>query len=355
MAESATGGGARPQGEGEEGAGAGGAGPLDVLCVGEALVDFLPDAPGRRVRDVEAWRRCVGGSPANVAVAVARLGGAAGFAGVVGEDEFGHFLRGALAGEGVDVRALRQTSEGRTGLVFISLTAGGERSFAFHRTRSAELFLRPSDVPRTLVARARAVHLGTNSLLLPEARAASLGAAREARAAGRLVTCDPNLRLGMWGEPGELRALLGRLLPLCSVVKVAEDELEFVTGRTDARGALDVLSGWGVALPVVTLGERGALLRFKGADVAVPAPPARVVDTTGAGDGFTGALLFGLTRLFGGHAELLASDGAPLEALATFACAVGARVVERHGAVDGLPRLAEVADLLPAALRPAAP
>src|SRR4051794_8258513 len=122
------------------------ASPFDVICVGETLVDFLPASPGQPVRDVDTWVRCSGGSPANVAVGVSRLGGKSSMLGVVGDDEFGAYLLRALTEEGVDVSRLRRTDEGKTGLVFISLTEKGERSFAFHRTRAAEFFLAERDV-----------------------------------------------------------------------------------------------------------------------------------------------------------------------------------------------------------------
>jgi fructokinase len=186
---------------------------MDVVCVGESLVDFLPAEPGERVRDVTAWRPCIGGSLANVAVGVARLGGRPAYVGVVGEDEFGHFLRERLAAEGVDVSHMRQTAEARTGLVFISIDARGERSFTYFRTRSAEFLLGERDVDPAFLGRARVVHCGTNSLKLPEARVAMLRILDTARAAGRIVSCDPNLRLHAWEDPEVLRELLGQLLP----------------------------------------------------------------------------------------------------------------------------------------------
>ena len=206
--------------------------PLDVVCVGECLVDFLPAEPGSRVRDVTAWAPNIGGSLANVAVGVARLGGRSANVGVVGEDEFGHLLRERLAGEGVDVSHLRQTAEGRTGLVFISLDARGERSFCYFRTRSAEFLLEERDVDPAFLARARVVHLGTNSLALPEARRAMGRAVDTAHALGRIVSCDPNLRLHAWEDPEVLRTLLAGLLPRCTVVKLSEEELAFATGQS---------------------------------------------------------------------------------------------------------------------------
>ena len=321
--------------------------PLDVVCFGETLVDFLPSSPGQRVRDVPAWHPCTGGSPANVAVGLARLGLRPAMLGVVGADEFGHFLRERLASEGVDVSHLRQTAEARTGLVFISLDARGERSFTYFRTRSAEFLLGEADVDAGFLLRAKAVHCGSNSLHRPEAREATVRMLELARGAGRIVSCDPNLRLHAWEDPSELKGLLGRMLPLCTVVKLSEEEMGFATGTDVPDEALARLAALGVPLPVVTLGEKGAVLLWQGERVHVPAPRARVLDTTGAGDGFVAALLHGLVRWYGDARALSGATRAELTALATFACAVGARVVERFGAVDGLPRAEDVAAVMP--------
>lgn len=324
---------------------------MDVVCVGECLVDFLPAESGRRVRDVTAWRPAIGGSLANVSVGVARLGGRSALVGVVGEDEFGHLLRERLASEGVDVSHLRQTAEAKTGLVFISLDERGERSFTYFRTCSAEFLLGERDVDPAFLGRARVVHFGTNSLHLPEARTAMLRTVDTARAAGRIVSCDPNLRLHAWEDPEVLRGLLGHLLPRCSVVKLSEEEVAFATGWSAPEDALRYLAGLGVTLPVVTRGEAGAVFLWRGEVVRVPAPRVRVVDTTGAGDGFMAAFLRGLSRRYADASALAGASREDLEALATFGCAVGSRVVEHLGAVSGLPGRDDVADVLPRWLR----
>lgn len=325
---------------------------LDVLCIGEALVDFLPERSGQRVREVERWTRCVGGSPANMAVGLARLGARSALLGVTGEDEFGHFLKETLAGEGVDVSHLRQTSEGKTGLVFVSLTETGERSFSFYRTRAAEQFLGERDVDERFASRARLVHFGTNSLLQPEARKAALVMLEAARGAGRIVGCDPNLRLHLWPDPSVLKSLLATLLPGCSVVKLSEEEIGFVTGTEVPEEALERLGTSGVPLPIVTLGARGALFRWQGETVHVGAPAVRsVVDTTGAGDGFGAGLMYCLTRVCEDHAALLRLDRATLSEHVRFGCEVGTRVTQALGAVASLPRLEMMREVLPAALR----
>jgi fructokinase len=324
---------------------------LDVISIGEALVDFLPERPGRRVAEVEKWTRCSGGSPANVAVGVARLGARSALIGVVGADEFGDYLKTSLASEGVDVSHLRQTEEGKTGLVFVSLTETGERTFSFHRTRAAEQFLDEREIDASFLGRTRAIHCGTNSLLWDKAQTAMLRMLRLAKNSGRIVCCDPNLRLRLWPEPDVLRNVIGQILPLCSVVKLSEEEIEFVVGTRDVDEALTTLNNGGVPLPVVTLGSQGAAFLWQGRIVRVPAPSVPVVDTTGAGDGFTAGFLYGLTRLFPGHDALMQAGVGELRELATFACQVGSNVVQHLGAVTGLPRLEELEGKLPSVLR----
>jgi fructokinase len=317
---------------------------LDVVSMGEALVDFLPDRRGRRVREVRRWHPCLGGAPANVAVGLARLGAKVALVGVVGDDEFGHFLADGLRREGVDVSAIRLTQEGRTGLGFVSLTREGERSFTFYRMQAAETFLdgRDTRAGAPLLARARVLHVGTNSLVQPQARTAVLEALAAMRARGHLTSTDPNLRLAVWKRPAVLKRLLGVLVRECAIVKLSVEEIDFVAGTRSPEKALDWLERRGVLVGVVTRGARGALVRYRGQTLSVPAPRVRVVDTTGAGDGFTAGLLYGLTRQFGTCAELAQGDVTAIEGHARFACLVGSRVVTRLGAVAGLPTLRQL-------------
>lgn len=315
---------------------------FDVISLGEALVDFLPEKPGARVRDVATWHKCLGGAPANVVVGLSRLGGRAAMVGVTGEDELGHFITEELTREGVDVSRVRFTTEGKTGIGFISLTATGERSFLFYRQQAAEFFLGLRDIDHAFLGDARVLHLGTNSLLLPSARAASLSAASAANARGQIVSCDPNLRLHLWKDSGELKQLLDQLLPCCAVVKVSDEETQFVTGEQDPVRALAALRAQGVALPIVTLGAAGAVLLAGSAEVRVPAPRVEVVDTTGAGDGFMAGFLFRVTRVAQTRRELEAMTATQVREIAAFACQVGSRVVTKLGAIAGLPRAGEV-------------
>jgi len=295
---------------------------LDAVCFGEALVDLLPDRRGR-LRDCEAFQAHSGGAPANVAVGLARLGLRAGFVGVVGEDEFGHLLARKLAEERVEA-ALRFTAEAKTGVWFVSLDARGDRSF-FTPTgaESADKLIDERDVAR--VPQAGVFHCGSSSHIRPAAQQALRSAVREARRRGMTVSFDPNVRVHLWRDLRELRALCDDVLPLCEIVKLSEDELEPCLGVREPDLALRRLESLGVKLACVTLGARGAVARRGDETAQVAAPEVDVVDTTGAGDGFVAALL--------------ASDPlrSPLAETLRFACAAGSRVCTRPGAVAGLP------------------
>lgn len=318
---------------------------VDVVCLGEALVDFLPDRRGQRVRDVARWTPCLGGAPANVAVGLSRLGAKSALVGATGDDEFGWFLKHGLAREGVDVSRLRQTREGKTGLGFVSLTKNGERSFMFYRQRSAETFLDTRDThgARKLFSRTKVLHAGTNSLLQPRARAAVRDALSEAFSAGQITSIDPNLRLHLWKDPSVLQRLLSQLVTRCAIVKLSDEEISFVTGTSDVDRALKLLERRGVVVGVVTLGARGAAVRFRGETRRVPAPKVKVVDTTGAGDGFSAGLLYGLTRQYGTRAQLEQGDLDAILGHARLGCIVGSHAVTKLGAVAGLPRLSALA------------
>ena len=315
--------------------------PHDVVCLGEALVDFLPARRGQRVRDVARWTPCLGGAPANVTVGLARLGARSALVGVTGNDEFGNFIKENLAREGVDVAGLRQTDQGKTGLGFVSLTQQGERSFTFYRTLAAETFFDAQDTRRSRRAldRATIVHAGTNSLIHPQARSAVREVLHRRFTAGQLVSCDPNLRLHLWPKPKALKDLLDEVLGLCAVVKLSDEEIRFATGTDSVERALLRLEKRGVLLPIVTLGAQGAAFRFAGQTRWVPTRKVKVLDTTGAGDGFTAGLLRGLSRRFGSRDALRAASHDELEAMVQFGCVVGSHVVRKLGAVAGLPRL----------------
>jgi fructokinase len=309
---------------------------LDVLCFGEALVDFLPDRRGR-LRDCERFEAHSGGAPANVAVGVARLGLRAGFCGVVGDDEFGRLLDRKLRAEGVKT-SLRFSNEARTGVWFVALDRRGDRTFfSPSGTHGADKLIGLADVRRAPIPRAGWLHCGTSSHVLPDARRALVAAVSRAKSAGTRVSFDPNVRAHLWKDLRDLRKLCDRVFPSCDVVKLSADETRLCTGERDPRRAAAALVARGVKLACITLGARGAIARQWEREFRVAAPRVDVVDTTGAGDGFVAGLLARLPP-----DDLPSIPDAFLRSALEFACAVGSRVCTRLGAVSGLPRTGEL-------------
>jgi fructokinase len=307
---------------------------LDFLSFGEALVDFFPPRAGLPLAECDVFHRHLGGAPANVAVGLGRLGVRVGLMTLVGPDEFGEFVRRRLASEGVDVESVGRHPRAKTGVTFVSVAADGGRKFLFYRHPSADQMISPEDVAPAPIARARVLHVGSSTLSREPSRAATWKALEAARAAGRLISTDPNWRPHLWEEPDAARPLLERLLSFADVVKVSDDEILPLTGTSDVEEAARRIRALGPRIVVVTLAARGCFFDAACGRGTVPGETVEVVDTTGAGDGFVAGL----------WSVLLEQESldVSLEMLAR-ACRVGnhlgARVVTALGATTALPRL----------------
>jgi fructokinase len=304
---------------------------FDVIACGELLIDFVATESGVTLAQAPAFKKAAGGAPANVAVGIARLGYRAGFMGQVGDDDFGHFLAGTLAEAGVDTGGLRFTSEARTALAFVSLRADGERSFVFYRHPSADMLWRPADVDAAYAGNTRVFHYGSISLIGEPSRSATLTALEHARRSGALISYDPNLRLALWssGEAARTGMLSG--WHYADVIKVNEEELEFLTGESNLALAARQLWHNRLRLLTVTRGEAGCAYFVPDGAGEVSGFQVEVVDTTGAGDGFMAGLLAGL--LDAG----LSWDEAALRRALRLGNAVGALTTTQRGAIPALP------------------
>jgi fructokinase len=321
-----------------------GARELDILSFGEVIVDFFPERQGIALRDAERFVRHLGGAPSNVVVGVSRLGGRAGLMTLVGADEFGAYLLGALEKERVDVRGVGTHRTARTGITFVAVGPRGERSFTFYRHPSADQLIAEHDVDPACIARARVIHHGSSTLSREPARSATRKAIAIAREAGCIVSCDPNLRMHIWTDPSEAAALVRETLSHTDLVKISDEELAAVVGESDVERGARAIRALGPGLVVVTLGERGCY--FDGAACGTGwarGLPVTAIDTTGAGDGFVAGLLAELQGAFAAGARPATVDRPTVEAACAFANRVAARVVTRFGATAALPTRAELA------------
>lgn len=306
---------------------------MSVVSMGELLIDFVALESGVSVGEASGFQKAPGGAPANVAVGVARLGQQSAFLGQVGDDPFGHFLRDVLAAEGVNVGGLRFTNQARTMLAFVSLAAGGERSFQFYRHPSADMLMTPDDVAFDLIDAANIFHFGSITTISEPSASATFAAARHAREQGLIVSYDPNLRLALWPDADVARVGLKAGLDYAHVVKISEDEIDFVAGGDIGRLWRD-----GMQLIVVTYGAGGSEAYIDGGTSPVARHDGHAVesvDTTGAGDGFVAGLLTQLVERGDGWRDHLPE-------ILCFANAVGALATTQRGAIPALPSRAQV-------------
>lgn len=309
-----------------------------VYCFGEALIDFHAEPRGSAL---PAFIPHAGGAPANVAVAVARLGDASAFVGMFGQDVFGDLLLRGLADAGVDTRHTRRTGAANTALAFVTHDARGERSFSFYRPPSADLLFRDSDFDPTIFATGNIFHAGSCSMTETAAAATTLQGMTHAREAGALVSFDMNLRPALWPRGEDPAPIIWRALALADFVKLSAEELAFLAASTGSEAAvLERLWSGGTQLVVITDGEH-ALRWFTRAASGEMSPFAvRVSDSTGAGDAFVGGFLHALVAA-GSLPELL-ENKARRDAALRFAAACGALAVTRTGSFAAMPELAEV-------------
>lgn len=318
-----------------------------VVCFGEALIDFLaePSAAGARRTFVQH----AGGAPANVAGAVARLGGRAAFVGMLGEDMFGDFLHESLDGAGVDTRHVARTAQAKTALAFVSLDTDGERSFSFYRPPSADLLFRPYHFASDAFDDLAGFHVCSNSLTEPGIAASTLEGMQRARAAGAFVSVDVNLRPGLWRSGVDPAPRIWSALRAADLVKLAVSELDFLAGdRTRENGVIDGLLQGSAQIVVITDGAGPVRWHTRRARGEIATFRVRAIDTTAAGDAFVGGLLYALARRGVDAAGLptWCDDTVAVQHDLRLAAAAGALAVTRHGAFAAMPTLDAVHSLM---------
>jgi len=319
-----------------------------VLCFGEALIDFLntgkqQDGP----LILSNYCQYPGGAPANAAVAVAKLGGEALFAGQVGSDPFGDFLELALKEYGVDTRFLARHLSAKTALAFVMLDKDGDRSFSFYRQESADVLFSPQQVDDSWFALQPLFHFCSNTLTDEQITATTKAAVAKARSSKSLVSFDVNLRHNLWSTGSADIALVNELVFMSDVIKFSRDELEYLAqGNCDSyiQHCLDK----GVSLLVITDGEHPIEFFSVQGTAIIEVPTIKAVDTTAGGDAFSGALLYALSQL--SEPNNAFSSIEVLTQLIKFASNCGAHAVTLPGAFPALPHFDDIKEHWPTEL-----
>lgn len=318
-----------------------------IICFGEALIDFLaapaaPDAPLPFLRNA-------GGAPANVAVALAKLGMPVAFAGMLSTDMFGDFLLESLDAAGVDTSCIVRTDRANTALAFVSLDASGERSFNFYRPPAADLLFADADFQPASFTGLAAFHACSNSLTEAPIAAATLAGMRRARDAGAVVSFDLNLRPALWPQGTDPLPLLWQALGLADLVKLSAEELDYLAADAGSADAVRERLWQGrTQVLVVSDGAQPLAWHTRTAAGSSPVPAVRAVDTTGAGDAFVAGLLACLVEQGVSPAALegFFHDAARRAPALRFAGACGASAVTRRGAFAAMPCRADLKPLL---------
>lgn len=313
-----------------------------VYCIGELLIDFVAENQGSDLRKATVFTKKAGGAPANVACAIARLGGASSFIGCIGEDPFGEFLLQVLHENQVGTDHL-QRSDTFTTLAFVSIAEDGERDFVFSRGADRELKYLPgvkSDFKENMI------HLGAATALLGGPLESAYGHYFfDGLTERAFISFDPNFRQDLWKrkESDFVRKCLP-FIEKAQLCKFSLEEAQLLSGRQDWSEACSELHGIGTEAIVITLGREGSYLSTADRQGLIPSIPVSPVDTTGAGDAFIGCLLFLLSRLEDPSGAM--NDFDLLADMVQTANAAGALTTTQFGAIPSLPTYRQLKDSL---------
>ncbi len=304
-----------------------------IYCIGELLIDFVAEKQGNDLSKADEFTKKPGGAPANVACAIARLGGDSKFIGSVGNDPFGSYLLEILEENNVDI-SLAQRSKTFTTLAFVSLAEDGERDFVFSRGADKELKYDPSAKKNF---KGNIVHLGAATALLggglEEAYSRYFFDALTQKA---FISFDPNFRNDLWkGEEEIFIKKCKTFVEKADLCKFSLEEAQLLSGETDLDKACEVLHKIGAPIITITLGGNGTLVSTVTKKTTVPSIKVNPVDTTGAGDAFIGCLLYQISTL-NSPSQILNDNDLFIE-MVKKANIAGAITTTNYGAIPSLP------------------
>lgn len=314
---------------------------FDAVALGELLIDFTDNGVSEQGNPI--LEANPGGAPCNVLAMLNRLGKKTVFIGKVGDDRFGHMLKDVVKESGTDVTNLITDSSAHTTLAFVHTMEGGEREFSFYRDPGADMLLTADEVREDIITASRLFHFGTLSSTHDGVKAATRYAIDVAEKNGLLISFDPNLREPLWKSLDDARREIEYGLSHCNILKISDNELEFMTGTDNYDEGIRILRGrFDIDLIFLTLGSSGSRAFYK--DISAETPSFNEVtpiEKTGAGDTFAGCAL---SRVLDYGMENITEDR--LKELLVFANAGATLVTARKGALKVMPQEEEINDLI---------
>ncbi|HTW12227.1 MAG TPA: PfkB family carbohydrate kinase [Solirubrobacteraceae bacterium] len=300
-------------------------GSLNVLCLGEALVDMICERPVAALEQADMFVPHFGGTVANVALMAARAGARTALAGGAGDDPWGHWLRRQLERAGVDLDHFKLIPEMRTPLALTTVSAAGEPSYTLYGDVLATVVNSLRGRVEQAVEASGGLFISSNTLVGEAEREITMRAREHALALGQPVIFDPNLRVHRWASRGEAAASINACVPGALLVRLNAEEARLITREDDLERAAMAIRKAGARNVVISDGPHGAILRGK-IRLDVPGVPARVISTIGAGDALMATLLARL-QITGFYEPAIA-------AALKQAMIVAAEACERWGACD---------------------
>jgi fructokinase len=312
-----------------------------IICIGELLIDFFCTDVDINLIEGQNFQKQAGGAPANVCATIAKLGGTALFCGKVGNDPFGQFLKKTLDDVKVDTSMVVLDDLHPTTLAFVSLQANGERDFVFNR--GADAFLVEEELDYDKLNNAAIHHFGSATALLSDPfQSTYFHVMRNEKNKGKFISFDPNYRKDLWkNRVADFIELAKAGIALSDFVKVSEEELQIITGKSDLTGGANAFHQLGAKIVAVTLGSKGTYLSNGQSSEIVPSIKVNSIDSTGAGDAFVGATLYQFAKVCPAF-----EDFETLKEIISFSNKVGALVCTKVGAISALPTIHEIDEMI---------
>lgn len=310
---------------------------FDVVALGELLIDFTESGlspQGNPLLEVNP-----GGAPCNVLSELTKLGRKTAFIGKIGDDMFGRRLKDAVSSVGIDIRALKEDKDVRTTLAFVHTLPGGDREFSFYRNPGADMMLAEDDLDMDLLSDCSIFHFGTLSMTHEGCRAATKKAVAAAKAAGALISFDPNLREPLWESMDLMREQVIYGLSQCQILKISDNEIVWLTGEEDYdKGIAKLRAEYDIPLILLSMGKDGSRAYNGDKCVTVPAfVQEKTIETTGAGDTFCACVLYHVLKF--GWKDYTEEE---LKEMLTFANAAASIITTRKGALYVMPEMEEI-------------
>ena len=314
---------------------------MDVVALGELLIDFTEN--GISSQGNPLFEANPGGAPCNVLAMLTKLGHKTAFIGKVGNDFFGKQLEDAIKEIGINVTGLRKDDKVHTTLALVHTYPDGDRDFSFYRDPGADMMLTEEEIPEELILETRIFHFGTLSMTHEKVRRATKKAVAIAKQAGAIISFDPNIREPLWNSMDEAREQVLYGLGQCHILKISDNEVEFLFGTTDYdEGARLIREKYQIPLVLITLGKDGSRAYYKDLRVEVPGfVQEHTIETTGAGDTCCANSLNYI--LEHGMEELTEEN---LKELLTFANAAASLITTRKGALRVMPTREEIKNFI---------